>query len=192
MNRKIIIIAGYGAAGKTTFAVNLSQTLKIPYFSKDLMKIALNRSFPVENQADSRHLSAIAFDAIAFNAERFMEVGKPLIVEANFVMKENHNSLKEGEALRKLIDHYGYKSLTYVFLGDLKVLYERFMIREVLPERGVANVMWGNYTFENYVKGNVPLGEFNIGGEIVKIDTTDIASVNFNKYIKIAHTFMEV
>jgi len=155
------------------------------------MKIALNRSFPVENQADSRRLSAIVFDVIAFNVERFMEAGQPLIIEANFVMKENHNGLKEGDALHKLIDHYGYQSLTYVFFGDFTVFYQRFMAREALPVRGVANIMWGEYAFEDYVKGNAPLGEFNIGGEIVKIDTTDIAAVDFNKYIKIAHTFME-
>jgi len=191
MNKKIIIIAGYGAAGKTTFAVKLSETLGIPYFSKDMIKIALNRSFSVESQADSRRLSAITFDGIEFIVERFMEANQPLIIEANFVMKENHNRVREGDVLRELIAHYGYRSLTYVFLGDLEVIYERFMARESLPERGVANIMWGEYTFEDYSNANIPMGKFNIGGEIVKIDTTDFAAVNFNEYIEMAHTFME-
>ena len=187
----IIIITGYCAAGKTTFAAKLSQRLGIPYFSKDLVKIALNRSFPVESGADSRQLSAIAFDAIAFNAERLMEVRLPLIVEANFTMKENHGGVKEGEVLRGLVARYNYRSLTYVFLGDLPVLYKRFMARDALPERGAANKMWGEYTYGDYLEDNVHLADFNIGGEIVKIDATDFGAVDFCKYIKVAHTFLE-
>ena len=189
--RFIIIIAGYCATGKTTFAARLSQALGIPYFSKDLVKIALNRSFPVENRADSRQLSAIAFDAIAFNAERLMKVGLPVIVEANFVMRENHGGLKEGRALRDLIKRFKYQSLTYVFLGDLPVLYKRFAARDMLPERGTANKMWGEYTFEDYLEDNIHLAEFNIGGEIVKIDATGFDAIDFCKYIKVAHTFLE-
>jgi predicted kinase len=191
MNKKIIIITGHCAAGKTTFAARLSRELGIPYFAKDLIKIALNRSFPVENRADSRRLSAIAFDAIAFNAEKFMEVGLPLIIEANFVMMENHGGIKEGDALRSLITRYGYQPLTYLFTGDLPVLYKRFAARDAIAERGVANKMWGEYTFEDYLKDNVHLKEFNIGGKIVKIDATDFDAVDFCKYIKVAHTFLE-
>ncbi|MCL2375989.1 MAG: ATP-binding protein [Defluviitaleaceae bacterium] len=191
MNKKIIIITGHLAAGKTTFAAKLSETLGVPYFSKDLIKIALNRSFPVENQTDSRRLSAIAFDAIEFNTERFMEVGAPIIIEANFVMDENHNGVKEGDALRTLIHRYGYQSLTHIFLGDMAVLYKRFIARDALPERGTANKTWSDYTFEDYTKDCNTLEKFNIGGEIVKIDTTDINAVDFSKYIEMTHTFME-
>ena len=191
MNKKIIIITGHLATGKTTFAAKLSEMLGIPYFSKDMIKNALNRSFPVENHGDSRRLSAIAFDTIAFNTERFMEVGLPLIIEANFVMEENHGGIKEGDGLHALIKRYGYQSLTYIFMGDLPVLYKRFVARDALPERGIANKMWGGYTFEDYRQDNLHLEIFNIGGEIVKIDTTDFAAVDFCKYIKIAHTFLE-
>ncbi|MCL2573810.1 MAG: ATP-binding protein [Defluviitaleaceae bacterium] len=189
--RKIILIAGYSAAGKTTFAERLSQDLSIPYFSKDMVKIALNRSFPVNNRADSKQLSAIAFDTMAFNAERFMETRQPLVLEANFVMKKNHNGIKEGDALRELIARYNYQPLTYLFLGDLAVLYERFMTRDVLPERGIANKMWGEFTFEDYKKFCQHFGEFDIGGEIVKIDATNLGGVDFCKYIEIANKFLK-
>ena len=191
MNKKIILVAGYSAAGKTTFAARLSKELSIPYLSKDQVKIALNRSFPVNNREDSKRLSAIAFDAMLFTTERFMEVCKPIILEANFVMKENHNGLKEGEALRSLITQYGYQALTYIFLGELPVLYERFAKRDVLPERGVANMMWGNFSYEDYLKGNMHLSEFNVGGKIIQIDTTDFETANFDENIKIAYRFME-
>ena len=191
ISKKIIVIGGYCATGKTGFAARLSRELGVPYFAKDYVKNALNRSFPVRNRADSKQLSAIAFDAIAFNVERLMEVGLPVIVEANFVMRENHGGVKEGDVLRGLVARYGYQSLTYIFAGDLPTLYARFVARDVLPERGVANQMWGEYTYEDYLDGNLHLVEFDIGGEIVKIDATDFSAVDFCKYIEVAQTFLE-
>lgn len=135
MNKKIIIITGYCAAGKTTFSLELSKELKIPCFNKDLLKIAINRSIPINNRDDSKHLSAATFDAIAFITEKFMETENPLIIEANFVMNENHNKLREGDVLKTLVERYGYQTLTYLFLGDLRVLHKRFVEREKQPER---------------------------------------------------------
>jgi len=191
MNKKIIVIGGYCATGKTTFAARLSKEFSVPYFAKDMVKIALDRSFGVQNRADSKRLSAIAFDSMAFAVERFMEAGQPIIIEANFVMRENHGGLKEGETLRELIDRYGYQSLTYIFTGDLPALYKRFAARDVLPSRGVANQMWGEFTYQNYLDANLHLVDFNIGGEIVRIDATDLGAVDFCKYIKVANKFLE-
>jgi adenylate kinase family enzyme len=39
MCKKLIIIAGYVAGGKTTFSLKLSKELSIPCFNKDLIKI---------------------------------------------------------------------------------------------------------------------------------------------------------
>jgi len=191
MCKKIIIIGGYCATGKTTFAARLSQELGITYFAKDMVKIALNRSFSVNDRADSKRLSAIAFDSMAFAVERHMEVGQPIIIEANFVMRENHGGLREGDALRDLIDRYGYQSLTYIFVGEMPVLYARFAARDGLPQRGVANKMWDEFGFDDYVAANLHLAEFNIGGDIVKIDATDLDAVDFCEYIWVAKTFME-
>ena len=192
LNRKIIIIGGYCATGKSTFAAVLSKKFGVSHFCKDDVKIALNRSIAVNNRADSRILSATAFDAMAFTAERLMETGLPLILEANFVMRPNHNGLHEGNALRDLISRHGYKSLTYIFHGDLEVLYRRFAARDVLPERGVANKMWGNFTFDDYVQANLHLTDLDVGGCVVKIDTTDFASVDFEGYTRIAHEFLNI
>jgi hypothetical protein len=41
--------------------------------------------------------------------------------------------------------------------------------------------------FEESIK---PLGEFNIGEKIIKIDTTDFEKVNFANYIKVSHDFI--
>lgn len=191
MNKKIIIVTGYVAAGKTTFSLRLSRELGIPCFNKDLLKIALNRSIPVTNRAESKRLSAATFDAMAFITKKFMETGFPLIIEANFVMGENHNNTREGDVLKALVERYGYQSLTYLFLGDTQVLYRRFIERDRLPERGQANQMWetmDDKAFEQYIS---PLGDFNIGGKIMKVDTSEVEGVDFEYYINEARLFLD-
>jgi predicted kinase len=191
MNKKIIIVTGYLAAGKTTFALKLSKELGVPCFSKDLLKLALSRSILVNNREESKQLSAATFDAIAFITEKFMETGNPLIIEANFVMTENHNKLKEGDALKALAETYGYQVLTYLFLGDLHVLCDRFNEREKTPERAEVHRMGDMpFTYDAFEKVISPLGDFNIGGEIVKINATDFNAVDFGKHLETAHSFI--
>ena len=189
MNKKIIIVAGYLAAGKTTFALELSKKLHIPVFCKDLIKIALNRNILVDNRDDSKRLSAATFDAIAFITERIMETSNPLITEANFVMNGNHGGIKEGEVLKTLVEKYGYQALTYVFVGDTRVLCDRFNEREKTSKRGEANKLGTELSYEDYEKYIAPLGDFSIGGKIIKIDATDFSAVDFEKYIETARIF---
>ncbi|MDR2888519.1 MAG: ATP-binding protein [Lachnospiraceae bacterium] len=190
MNRKLIIIAGYLAAGKTTLSLKLSNELGIPVFCKDLLKIALSRSLPVNNRSESKRLSAATFDAIAFITERFMETGQALIIEANFVMAENHNQLREGDVLKELIKRYDYQALTFVLHGDVGILCKRFNEREKLPERGDANRAEAPYDCDLFAETVIPLGDFDIGGEIIKIDTTDFSAVDLDLYVETARRFV--
>ena len=57
MSKTIIIIEGYLASGKSTFARLLSKTLSIPYIVKDTFKIALCES--VQNIEIARQFIAI-------------------------------------------------------------------------------------------------------------------------------------
>ena len=52
MNKKIIIIAGYLASGKSTFALRLSKEINVPYFVKDTLKSAICTSIPITNRED--------------------------------------------------------------------------------------------------------------------------------------------
>jgi len=191
MNRSLMIIAGYLAAGKTTFGLNLSRELNIPFFSKDLLKNTMDKSLPIHDRAESKRLSAAAFDVMAFAAEELMAAGMPLILEANFRMGENHNHLKEGDVLKALAERYGYRMLTYLFLGDPQVLYQRLIERDRRPGRGVANQIWEDISYDDFVETVRPLGEFDIGGERVKIDTTDLESIDFSRHIETARSFMD-
>ena len=194
MNKNIIIINGHPAAGKTTFAMRLSKELKIPYLAKNTLKNALSASIAINNQQDSSRLSAVTFDAIVYAAERFMEVGKPLIIEGSFAAHEfikDDGTRKANEAavIKGLIDKYAYQSITYIFTGDTQTLHERFLEREKMNERG-ANAVIGEMTYEHFDKICQHQEEFDIGGKIIEIDTTDFKKVDFASHIEMVRMFI--
>ena len=188
MNKKIIVIAGYIASGKSTFALQLSKEMKIPCFIKDTFKSAICTGTPITNREESRRFSAATFDAIAYVSERLMEIDYPFIIEGNFVMG-GYMKTNEGDRLKQLIDKYDYQSLTYIFWGDTHVICDRFNKREKLPERKQIQ-MFTELTYEDCEKELPPLGDFTVGGKTVRVDTTDFEKVSFIHYIEIARGFL--
>jgi predicted kinase len=189
MNKKIIIIAGYFASGKSTFALKLSKEINVPYLIKDTFKSAICFNLPITNREEGRRFSAATFDAIVYVTERFMEAGYPLIIEGNFVMG-GYMKLNEGDVIKSLIERHNYQSLTYIFWGDTRIICDRFNEREKLPERGQANQVFAELTYDDCEKWLPPLAEFTVGGKIFKVDTTDFDKVDYDHLFNTAHNFM--
>jgi len=189
MNKKIIVIEGYLASGKSTFVRRLSEELGVPYLIKDTFKIALCKSIPINSMEEGRRFSPVTFDGMMYVTERMMEVGFPIIIEGNFVpagMKETD----EAGVIKALIEKYGYQSQTFKFRADIKVLHERYTERENSPERGDANrdfCVTPLDVFEKYCRN---LEKFNIGGEVITIDTTNFTKVDFADYFEQARMFL--
>ncbi len=85
MNKKIIIIEGYLATGKSAFALQLSKSINIPYLIKDTFKIALCKNISVTSRTESSVFSTVTFDGMMYVAERMLETSIPIIIEGNFV-----------------------------------------------------------------------------------------------------------
>ncbi len=189
MNRKIIIVEGYLAGGKSTFALMLSKALSIPYLIKDTFKSALCSSVPITDAALSSRFSAVTFDAMMYVTERLMETGLPMIIEGNFV-PAGLKKTDEAGAIRAQIDKYAYQALTYKFMGDTGILYRRYIERNMLPERGDANRYFGETLYDVFVKYCHNLDPFSVGGEVLRLDTTDFSRVDFDFYIERARLFL--
>ncbi len=189
MNRKIIVIGGYLASGKSSFALRLSKETGIPYLMKDTFKIALCEHTTIENGKESSRFSTAAFDGMMYVAERMFEAGYPLIIEGNFV-PAGVKSVDEEGVLRQLIDRYGYTALTYQFMGDTQALYRRFMEREKTPERGEANIRRDTVTQEKFEQWCHNLDAFHLDGETIKVDTTSFAMVDFEGLLESAKRFL--
>lgn len=189
MNKKIIIIEGYLASGKSTFALQLSKSKNVPYFIKDTFKIALCQNVAVANRDESSLFSAVTFDAMMYVTERFFETGSPVIIEGNFV-PGGVKKVDEAGVIKQLIDKYGYTSLTFQFMGDTHILYERFVAREKTIERGEVNKIAVDVSYDTFDKWCHNLDNFNVSGKMIQVDTTDFTIVDFNTYIEIARQFM--
>ena len=189
--KKIIIIEGYLASGKSTFAQQLSQIINVPYLIKDTFKTALCENVSIANRSESSQFSMVTFDAMMYVVERMFETGYPIIIEGNFVPK-CVKKVDEAGAIKHLIDKYGYICLTFKFTGDTQVLYKRFIEREKTPERGKANKIGFDVSFEMFDKWCHGLDGFNVGNEIVKVDTTDFNTVDYNVYFELARNFLSL
>lgn len=189
MNKKIVIIEGYLASGKSTFALQLSRSINVPYLIKDTFKTALCKNISIANRAESSRFSAITFDAMMYVTERFFETGNPVIIEGNFVPK-GIKKIDEAGALKQLIDKYNYTPLTFKFIGDTQILYKRFIEREQTVERGQANKLGEELPYDIFDQWCHNLDNFTVSGEIIRVDTTDFTRVDFNNYIESARQFM--
>ena len=190
MSKKIIIIEGYLASGKSTFALQLSKSLNIPYLIKDTFKIALCKNVTVTNRTESSVFSAVTFDGMMYVAERMMETSTPIIIEGNFV-PIGVKKVDEAGEIKRLIDKYNYASLDFKFMGDTRALHQRFLEREKTAERGEVNKIGEDVPFDMFNQWCHNLDDFDIGGETVRVDTTDFSNVNFDTCIKLAKGFMD-
>lgn len=189
MIKRIIVVEGYLAAGKSTFARQLSKEINVPYLIKDTFKIALCESVPITNREEGSRFSAVTFDAMMYVVERFMETSCPIIIEGNFVARDMKKKNEAG-VIKALVDKYAYQSLTYKFIGDTQVLYDRYIERNKLPERGDANRDFIEPSYDVFDRYCHNLSKFSIDGKVEIIDTTDFKQVDFMNYIEKARLFM--
>lgn len=128
--RKIIIITGDLAAGKSTLAASLSEQLRIPYLTKDSLKEIACDIIGYSSREENRSLSIVATNDMIYFFKQCALVGNDLILEANF----RHNELLE---LESLADKYDYQVVLIVLTGDIPLLYQRFIDR--LATRHIAH-----------------------------------------------------
>jgi len=183
MNNKIILIGGYCATGKSTFSRRLSKFLKIPCFNKDTVKEVLGDGFGPENNMVFQKGNFTTFILMLHILEQFLQVQKSCILESDFTKNES-------EQIKKLLDKYNYKCLTFIFKGNFDVLYDRYMERDKVEKRHWVHNTTGE-TRENFEDGHLYFGLDEIGiDQIINIDATLFEKVNYKELLSIAEKFM--
>ena len=189
MKSQIVIITGYLAAGKSTFARSLSKAISIPCIVKDTFKSALCASIDVDSREESSRFSAVTFDAMMYVAKKNLATGCPIIIEGNFV-PSGIKKTDEAGAIKALINKYNSHSLTFKFIGDTQTLHRRYIERDKLPGRGKVNAMLGEIPHNDFDRICRNLDDFNVGGEVIEVDTTDFCDVNFEQHIETVRAFL--
>lgn len=184
-----ILVTGIPASGKSTMAEALSEKLKLPVISKDTIKELLFDRIGFQSREEKVNLGIASMEIMYYAAKQFMKVRQPFILENNF-----ENSSKEG--IMTLLADYKYSALTILLTGDYKVIYHRFLERNISPDRHRGHVINDCYPekkertieelkaasicYEDYLYGIKHRGfdTFCVDGSRIVVDTTDFSKVD--------------
>lgn len=184
MNKhKLLLIAGLPATGKSTFAAELSRRLCIPAYSKDRLNEISGTYLNFPDSRERKKLSEASFHLLLYIAAQALTMAYPVILESNFKPREE-------EAIRALIAHHRCDTLTFVFTGDMRRIYDRFMAREMSAERHPIHKSHGLNEYELFKNAVAPLAGFDIGGERVVIDAGFFDRVDYGFLYQRAEAFL--
>lgn len=120
--KKLLIITGDLACGKSTFAKLLSARYNAHLFRKDDIKEILGDNIGFADRTENRRLSVAAVELMRYNFIELSRFGADVILEANFRTDELiklHDAAKES----------GYDVCTLVLRADNEILFARYMNR---------------------------------------------------------------
>ena len=120
--KKLLLVTGDLATGKSTFSDQLSARYQIPVYHKDSIKEVLGDTIGFANREENLKLSAATMELMQFLFQEQTKLQTDLILEANF---RQH----EIEKLHTLANANGYDVLTLVFRGDDHILHRRYLHR---------------------------------------------------------------
>ena len=183
MKNKIIIVGGYCATGKSAFSRKLSHLLNLPCFNKDTIKEVLGDGLSPEDNMMDKKGSNTTFMLMLHITEQFLMSKKMCILESNF-------KLNESKLIKTLLEKYDCECLTFIFKGDLEILFKRYMEREKMGKRHWVHVTFGENP-DNFHKYHMQhgIGEVVIGKTIVT-DTTVFDDVDYEELYETAEIFV--
>ena len=184
-----ILVAGMPAAGKSTMANVIAEKWSLPVISKDSIKEFLYDTIGFQSREEKVNLGIASMEIMYYVAGQLMKAGQPFILENNF-----EHASKEG--IRTLLDKYEYAALTITLTGDYRVIYQRFLERDISPARHRGHVVNDCYpekkkrtseeikaaaiSYEDYVHAAEYRGfdTFSVDGEHIKVDVTDFSRID--------------
>lgn len=132
--KKLLLITGDLACGKSTFAKILSKRYDTNLFYKDSIKETLGDTIGYSNREENLKLSKAAVELMTLIFSEFAALDKDLILEANF---HTH----ELEKLHTIAAQNGYDVLTLVFRADTHLLHKRYLNRIANENRHPVHVI---------------------------------------------------
>lgn len=187
-----ILVAGIPAVGKSTMAEAMAEKLKLPVISKDTIKEFLYDNVGFQSREEKVKLGIASMEIMYYVAGQLMKAGQPFILENNF-------EYASEQGIKALLDKYRYPVLTITLTGDYKVIYQRFLERDISNERHRGHVVNDCYpekkehtteelksisiSYENYIQAIEKRGfdSFCVGGRQIKVDTTDFSEIDMEK-----------
>ena len=120
--KKLLLITGDLATGKSTFAHILSQRYDTCLIVKDTVKEVLGDVLGASSNEESKRLSIAAVEVMFYTFSAFERLNKDLILEANF-------HAEELVKIHEMAAKSGYEVLTLVIRANPEILHKRYLNR---------------------------------------------------------------
>ena len=182
--KKLLLIMGDLATGKSTFASQLSQRYETPLFVKDSIKEILGDTIGFSNRAENLKLSQATGELMCFIFSQFAQRKQALILESNF-------RIAELEKLHKIAAEHDYQVLTLVLQGDAEILHKRYLNRMNNENRHPVHLCSQFNTFEGFREYIEGLRSAAIPGEVMPINANDFSYQTDEKILAKIDGFME-
>lgn len=160
--RKIILIGGDLASGKSTYSEILAKKYSLPLFNKDVFKETLGDVIETNTREENKKLSLLSFKMLMYIAR---ENVSPMIFESNF--KDY-----EIEELEPLLIEHGYDILSLRLQGKDEVVHKRFLERINSGTRHKVHQSQDLTRLEDYVAVVNDLRKVVYPGKVINIDAT--------------------
>jgi len=160
--KKLILVLGNLASGKSTLARELSLRLNAPVFVKDEIKEALSDEIGFSNREENKKLSRGTF--------RVMEYAFMHLLSLDSIILESNFRKYEIERLNSIAQEYNVTVLYLVLSASPDVLYERYVERN--PYRHETHHSVDFTTKQQFLDIISDFSDFPFVGRVLHIDTT--------------------
>lgn len=181
--KKLILILGDLASGKSTMADILSKKYAIPALKKDVIKELLGDTIGFTNREENLKLSVATFEILFHSFDRISLSGGDLILESNF-------RPAELSRLISLAEDRGYKILSLYLSADTDILYERYIDR-IKKGRHPVHLTTGFDDYQGFVRYVEAQRPEKIPGELIKIDAKDFSYQSDSEIFDKISTFLK-
>lgn len=166
--KKLILITGDLAAGKSTYSKILSERYNMNVINKDPLKEILCDTIGFDGREQNLKLSVAATSVMCYLFSEFAKFGRDIILEANF-------HAQELVRLNETAKENGYSVLTLVFRGDIAVLHERYMNRIRCEHRHPGHLSIALDELEDF-RQYIEIARLDeIPGETIEVNADDFA-----------------
>lgn len=166
--KKLLLIMGDLAAGKSTFAHVLSERYGTIVFCKDSIREVLGETIGFTNMEENIKLSKASIGLMSYIFSGFAKYGKDIILESNF-------HVAELDLLHKTAEENGYEVLSLVLRGDADNLHKRYVNRMENENRHPVHLGTTLHVLDDFRKYTEYSHGQAIPGKVVYIDANDFS-----------------
>ena len=164
--KKLLLITGDLATGKSTFSNILSQRYKVNVFFKDSIKEVLGDTIGFTDRAENKKLSEASMRLMLFIFSEFAKLGKDLILESNF-------HTEELEKFHKIARDNNYEVLTIFLYGKVEILHKRYLNRISNENRHPVHLSMPLDVFEDFKRCSLDLTHITIPGDVIRVNADE-------------------